>query len=363
MDSVTQFTLGAAVGVTVLGRKIGPRKAAITGGLLGTLPDLDVLILPDDPIDAFLTHRGWTHSFLVHVALTPVLGELVRRIFKPMNGERALSYAAVFLCLTTHAMLDALTIYGTQLFWPIWPKPLFLGSVFIIDPAYTIPLLVAVIGAFFLGRWGPRYRKVLTVCFALSLVYLGWSVTAQQLVAGKAQAFLERYNVKPEKLLATPTPFNTLFWHVIGVDGDRSFSLHVPAFGDPATANFYAYNRNLNLLGCDAADDRAARVGGFSGGYYRVMEKDGEVSVADLRMGLTPDYAFRFTLGRLSDSGWERLPTRRQQGRGDIGADLDWLKANLRGESTVRPAEAAAKMDVKDYAASATATPGSTLRC
>ena len=32
MDTVTQFALGAGIGAAVLGRRIGVRKAAITGG-------------------------------------------------------------------------------------------------------------------------------------------------------------------------------------------------------------------------------------------------------------------------------------------------------------------------------------------
>ena len=43
MDSVTQITLGAAVGEAVLGRKIGGR-AMLWGAIAGTLPDLDVFV-------------------------------------------------------------------------------------------------------------------------------------------------------------------------------------------------------------------------------------------------------------------------------------------------------------------------------
>ena len=50
MDSLTQFALGAGIGVAVLGRRIGPRRAAIAGGLLGSVPDLDVLYPFDDPV-------------------------------------------------------------------------------------------------------------------------------------------------------------------------------------------------------------------------------------------------------------------------------------------------------------------------
>ena len=61
MDRVTQFAFGACVGIAVLGRKVGPRRAALTGGILGTFPDLDVFLAPDDPIEAFVQHLSLIH--------------------------------------------------------------------------------------------------------------------------------------------------------------------------------------------------------------------------------------------------------------------------------------------------------------
>ena len=142
MDSVTQFALGAVVGTAVLGKNIGVRRAAITGGLLGTLPDLDVFFPADDPIDSFVGHRGPSHSLIVHLIVAPVIGETLVRYFQTLKEYGARAYIAVFLCLATHALLDAMTIYGTRLFWPVWPEPLGLGSIFIIDPLYTLPLLI-----------------------------------------------------------------------------------------------------------------------------------------------------------------------------------------------------------------------------
>jgi len=42
MDSFTQIALGAAVGETVLGKKVGNR-AMVWGAVGGTIPDLDIL--------------------------------------------------------------------------------------------------------------------------------------------------------------------------------------------------------------------------------------------------------------------------------------------------------------------------------
>ena len=42
MDSVTQFTLGAAVGVAVMGRRTAAGNRRSGAAVCGTLPDLDV---------------------------------------------------------------------------------------------------------------------------------------------------------------------------------------------------------------------------------------------------------------------------------------------------------------------------------
>lgn len=64
MDSLTQITLGAAMGELTLGRKIGNR-AMIWGAIAGTIPDLDVMAGAwMSEIDALAFHRGPTHSLL-----------------------------------------------------------------------------------------------------------------------------------------------------------------------------------------------------------------------------------------------------------------------------------------------------------
>ncbi|MBK19914.1 MAG: hydrolase [Rhodospirillaceae bacterium] len=349
MDSVTQFTLGACVGVAVLGRKIGPRRAALTGGILGTLPDLDVYLAPDDPIDSFVEHRGWTHSLFVHAALTPVIGEAIRRLFRSLRDQPFQTYAAVFLCLSTHALLDAITVYGTRLFWPISPEPIALGSIFIIDPLYTLPLLVLMVWAFLVRSVTARLGKAVVICLGLSTAYLGWTAIGQIWMTQRAQDWLASYKISPDQLMAIPTPFNSFHWRVVGIDGDLYFNLYMPMFGGPETATLYTYPRHLDLKPCVDSSGRIAKVEKFSRGFYRVILDGDEVSVADLRMGLTPNYAFRFSLGQLKDGQFTTGPTIRREGRGDVSTDIDWLLANLQGKPVTRLAEAKVLADPKNY--------------
>jgi inner membrane protein len=84
MDSLTQVTLGAAVGELVLGRKLGNR-AMVWGAVAGTIPDLDVISnLVTDDISALAFHRAITHSFAFAVLAAPILGRLLDR----MDGHR-----------------------------------------------------------------------------------------------------------------------------------------------------------------------------------------------------------------------------------------------------------------------------------
>jgi len=86
MDSLTQITLGAAVGEVVLGKKAGNR-AMVWGAAAGTLPDLDIVAnLVTDPVSALAYHRAFTHS-LTFAALVPLaLGMLVHRIYGGRQG-------------------------------------------------------------------------------------------------------------------------------------------------------------------------------------------------------------------------------------------------------------------------------------
>jgi len=144
MDSLTQVALGSAVGYAVLGNKVG-RKAVLWGAILGTLPDLDVFLPYGGSVEAFTYHRGFSHSFFVHLLISPLIVWLILKIHTGMQAYKTRWFWLVFLCLSTHALLDALTVYGTQLMWPLTEHPFAVSNMFIIDPLYTLPLLVGVI--------------------------------------------------------------------------------------------------------------------------------------------------------------------------------------------------------------------------
>lgn len=345
MDSLTQLALGAGVGAAVLGRRIGPRRAAVAGAVLGTLPDLDVFWPFHDPVDAFVLHRSATHSLIVQAMVTPLLGEVLVRTVDGLRERRWSTWIAVYLCLSTHALLDAFTVYGTQLLWPLSDYPFGVGSVFIIDPLYTLPLLVAMAWALCVRAWTPRFGRGLVAALLLSTGYLGWGVAAQAIAETRAEAALAKAGIAPSRVLATPTPFNTLLWRVIAIDRERYLNLYVPILGDDDAMTAYSHPLGPGP-DCLAGVPAAGRLSRFAHGFVRVEHDGAAWRVADLRMGLTPDYVFRFEVAEAANGVPASIVPLRIRGARAINGDVDWLLAGMRGEPSVRPTERAALLDL-----------------
>ena len=339
MDTLTQIVLGASVSVAVLGGRLGPRQAAITGGLLGTLPDMDVFIPAGDPVEAFVTHRGFSHSLLIQAMVTPVIGEVMMRTIPASRGLRWRTYAAIYLCLSTHALLDAMTIYGTKLFWPLSLKPFGVGSIFIIDPLYTLPLLVVVVWALCSQNWTKYIRKAVIITLVLTTAYQAWCFGAQRIVLARTKEILREASIAPDRLLTTPLPFTSFFWRTMVLKNDHYINIYTPLFGNTRDTTLYIHQRNLSLADCLRDNKTFQRLSSFSQGFYRLDQNLDAIQYSDIRMGLTPNYVFSFFIAKLSDNGTRNIrPVRVSSSRSGPG-DIDWLFANLLNYPKIRPTE------------------------
>ncbi len=324
MDSVTQALLGAAVGGCAAGRKAGWRGFA-WGAALGTLPDLDSLIDYGGPVADFVSHRGYSHAIAVHTVLAPIAGWCLYRLHGRWRGGLARWTLTVWLVWISHALLDAATIYGTRIGLPFTAEAVGLGSIFIIDPAFSLPLLLGLAGVC-AWRWCPRRAYAANaIGLALAGAYLATTVGLQAAVEARAHAAAERAGLPSERLLATPTPFNAYLWRIVVVGADHHWEgFYRVGLGEAIT--FQRYPRRVELI-ADLADHApVARLRAFTDGFYTVLERDRNVVMADLRMGQNGYYAFAFTVGqRNGDRVAGQAPQRydfRRPPMGRVVADL-----------------------------------------
>ena len=143
MDPLSQGTVGAAFAQSIA-NKNNIIKIGIIGFLAGLAPDLDVLIRSEnDPILFLEYHRQFSHSLFFIPFGSLIVALLIFPLFKKSMGFKTI-YMASFLGYATHGLLDACTSYGTLLFWPFSNERITWNNISIIDPLFTIPVLILI---------------------------------------------------------------------------------------------------------------------------------------------------------------------------------------------------------------------------
>jgi inner membrane protein len=297
MDTLTQIALGAAVGEAVMGRQIG-RKALLWGGLFGTIPDLDVFVPLGNAVMDFTYHRAASHSLFVLALLTPLLVWLVNRIH-PQHRDLTKRWAfMIYAVFVTHVLLDSLTTYGTQIFWPIDNTPVALSTIFIIDPLYTLPLLVGIIAALISREHGRAWNSV---GLALSTLYLGWTAGAKLSVDAQVADALQQQQIEHRAVFTTPAPFNSLLWRAVVMDENGYYEGYYSVLDDDNAIAFRHYPSDNSLLAGLEEDWNTRRLQWFTRGFYSVRKEGNQVVISDLRMGYEPDYVFSFSVAELDN--------------------------------------------------------------
>ena len=330
MDSLTQAVLGGAVGAAVGGPRLG-RRAALWGAALGTLPDLDVLAYPWlDTAAELRVHRGVTHGLAFGPVVGPAAGWALWRLERWRQARGAgrdpgswrLWTALAVAALVTHPLLDVFTVYGTQLLAPFSDRPFAIGSVFILDPFYSVPLALALAVAVWRGAT-PGARRAALVGLAVSSAYLAWSVAAQGVVESRARAELAA-----DRLLVTPMPLQTLLWRSVAAEGDRVATYEHALLGPPDRFEL-AGGSPLAALGPLEATRGVETLRWFSRGWLvrtdsavgraRGSADAPSVEVADARFGCAPGgaYVFRWRVG--ADGALVQQPFAARSGDGALG--------------------------------------------
>jgi len=298
---VTQSLLGASIGAAVAGHG-DRRRGAAWGAACGILPDLDVLVPLGDPVADFTWHRGYSHSLFVLTLAAPLLRWLIARVDARARARPRRWLALVWLALLTHPLLDAFTVYGTQLFLPFSNHPVSGSTLFIIDPAFTVPLVVG-LAVSLLVRDASRSRAAVAGGLTLAIGYVGLSMAAKLHVEEAARDALAESGIDHQGVLTTPAPFNIVLWRIVIMEEGGYREGFYSLLDPPGTLSFERQESRPQLL--DGIRDAWAvrRLAWFTHGFYRVSRQGDRVVMTDLRMGVEPVYVFSFAVGRLTGDG------------------------------------------------------------
>ncbi|KPQ29962.1 MAG: inner membrane protein [Marinobacter excellens HL-55] len=327
MDSITQAALGASIAGAIAGKTLG-RSALLTGALIGTLPDLDVVIDYGTAVANFTQHRGFSHSLFVLVPLSFLLAWGLCRWKPAISYQRWL--ALVGLILVTHPLLDAFTTYGTQLFWPLG-SPVALNSIFIIDPLYTLPLLIGCLA--FLIR--PPALKAVAAGLMLSSLYLGWSLVAQQMIIERVRPALAEAGMTQASLMVQPMPFNTVLWRATAINEDSRVEIVTGFLDNSDQLNLEYFARNPDIAQSVAMLPEVRRLEWFTKGFLHYEQTGGQITATDIRLGIPGAHPFTFIVAETTDGDILEV-TSSQKPRPAINRDaLPLLWSRLTGDAPV----------------------------
>lgn len=342
MDSITQATLGAAVGELVLGKRLGNR-AIVWGAVIGTLPDLDIIFYPLlDSAGQLWWHRGPSHSLLVMVVASILLARPLARMWQRDKVPAALAGWFVFLNWSTHVLIDCFTTYGTLVFWPFTAQRVAFNNLSIIDPLFTLPILAGVIGCLFLRKKPQlaKRRRLNRWGLTLACLYTALSLGGKTLASRSFDADLERRGVDYERRMESPTLFNILLWRS-AVDRGSELWIGYRSIFEPSSSpvRWTIYPKGIDAT-MRVRDTREMQtVDWFSDGWWIARPHAKGVWVADLRFGEMRiwgarkgmvDHRYPFTWDILPDEKNDRL--RQKMGkRGEPGPMLQRLAKRMIG--------------------------------
>lgn len=221
MDPVSQFAVGGVFGaafapsiaarfsaaVRRLPTQPGvpavpiPMGAAILcAGLAAMAPDLDILLSdPEQPLLAIKYHRHFTHALIMAPLYAALLAPIGWALFRTAGLSLMMVFWLAMLGIATHGPVDAMTNYGTHLFWPFTNARESWSIISIIDPIFTITLLLALLLA-----WRRQSRRPLLAAVVFCVMYWGIGLhqrtaaeNAMHRLAASRGHTVERYEVKP----------------------------------------------------------------------------------------------------------------------------------------------------------------------
>lgn len=294
MDSLTHGLLGLAIGA--LRRPDRDRAAVLVACVLAAeIPDLDYLWPADNSVlHSLRAHRGLSHSLLA-VPLVALASTALTKLCLRRAPALSMFLWALPAVLFGHLLADAWTGWGTRLALPFSEERVTLDWMMVVDPLFTLPLLVGAL-------WGVRRRSLIRRAVltgaAISCGYLAARVAIRAELTARVQ---ESYP-NAETVQVFPSWLGPTHWRYVAVLADR---FAVGRVGIPAAPQEQAVHRRAQgtavsrLASSNGTVREALAWARFPTVSERPRVPSGvELSIADLRYHLNgaPTLSFRIDL-------------------------------------------------------------------
>ena len=285
MDSITHIALGACMGEAFAGKKLG-KKAMLWGALAQSIPDIDfIAAFWTDTTSNLLAHRGFTHSFLFCLIITPVLAYLAEKWHRPHN----ISFKKWLLFFGTvifiHVFIDAFNNYGVGWFEPFSHKRISFNAIYVADPFFSIWPGIAFAALVIASQNRPNRKKWCAMGLGLSSLYLVYCLFNKAVINNNVKEELLKQKIAYNSYFTSPAPFQSWLWYIVAGSDSGYHVGFSSVFDRNKNISFTYFNKNDSLL--NEVTDRGdlQQLIRFSQNYYTVEKWNDTLVFNDLRFG------------------------------------------------------------------------------
>jgi len=293
MDPLTQGVVGTAASQLV-SKRTEKVAAGVIGFASGMAADLDVLIKSStDPLLFLEFHRHFTHA-LVFIPVGALICTLAfRAVFRRWFNRNQVSFARTYLYsfagYATHALLDACTTYGTQLLWPFSDMRVAWNNVSVIDPLFTLPLLMITGLAVF-----KRSRVAAFIGASYAFAYLGLGVLQNHRATDVAEQLAQSRGHSPKNLGLKPSFGNIIVWKSVYEYQGRYYVDAIRMFGSAKVyegTSVEKLNLEQHFTWLEADDQQADDIERFRwfSNQHLALDPANSQRIIDVRYSLIPN--------------------------------------------------------------------------
>ena len=211
MDPLSQGVI-AAVAAQQKSSKKNLVIATALGFFSGMAADIDIFFKSDiDPLFYLEFHRQFTHSLLFIPIGSFVCACFFYYLFlRNEDIKFKETYIYCTLGYATHGLLDSCTSYGTQLLWPFTNERIAWNLISIIDPLFTIPLVILVLFA------AMKNNKIFSyIALSWTFFYITFAMIQQHRAEAIGIEIAKSRGHLISSIIAKPSFANLIVWKTI----------------------------------------------------------------------------------------------------------------------------------------------------
>jgi len=285
MDSLTHIALGACMGEAFAGKTVG-RKAMLWGALAQSIPDIDFLsAFWLDTTSNLLSHRGFTHSILFCLMVTPLFAFFAERWHRPHNISLKKWIFFFGSVIFVHLFIDAFNNYGVGWFEPFSHYRISFNAIYVADPFFSVWPGIGLAALVLLQRWDKKRVFWWKFGLGMTALYLSYCVVNKLMINSDVKKIFAKQQIEYTRYFTTPAPLQNWLWFVVAGNDQGYYVGYRSLFDSKRSIPFQYFPRNDSMIDKYKNNKDVQQLIRFSHQFYTAEKYADTLVFNDLRFG------------------------------------------------------------------------------